>query len=108
LNRNPSIFNASIFNSPHYDGSPPSSIGNSNSIGSGSGIAAGAAAGARRTATGRDARRAVLLRDRFAAFRFGAAFLRRGAVFFLRDGFDFLFPALLFVFFFFLAMDASR
>jgi hypothetical protein len=86
-----------------------SSIGNSISIGSGSG--ARIAAGARRTAAGRDGRRAGFLLARFAAaFRFGAAFLRRAGAFFFLDVFIFRLLALLllFVFFRFLAMNASR
>ena len=73
------------------------------SIGSGSGARIGA--GARRTAAGRDDRRAV-----FLLARFGAAFLRRGAAFFFLDVFIFRLLALLllFVFFRFLAMNASR
>jgi hypothetical protein len=84
------------------------------SIDSGSRIAGAAAgarriAGARRAAAGRDAREAVRFFARLAlAFRFGAAFLRRGAAFRLVLDADILpLPLpLLFVFLRFLAMDA--
>ena len=84
------------------------------SIDSGSRIAGAAAgarrvAGARRAAAGRDVLEAVRFFARLAlAFRFGAAFLRRGAAFRLvLDAIilPLLFP-LLFAFFRFLAMDA--